>query len=220
MWHKYPSIQCPSVPPIVTTESRPTQGVPLFHKMKHILSGLVLLAILFTPTTSAPLERGHGALHRLSPHRGLSRRVRAAPAKQPQNLTFTPIHSGGVPLHVEYDASPQLQTSYFRFSATLLGLRLDDNVADVEWHDTQVPFRSADTYVGRHVVISTPESVVSVLQQWGVSQDDMPHYIRQNVHVADPDTGNQYQLVPDSNPEGSVFTDSSVIMISESPLKR
>jgi len=136
-------------------DGRAIQGVPLFRKMKHILSGLVLLAILFTPAISAPLERGHGALHRLSPHRGLSRRVRAAPAKRPQNLTFTPIHSGDVPVHVEYDASPQLQTSYFRFSATLLGLRLDDDIADAERHDTQVAFRWADTYVGRHVVIST-----------------------------------------------------------------
>lgn len=57
--------------------------------------------------------------------------------------------------------------------------------------------------------------MVRALQQRGVSQDDMPHYVRQNVHVADPDTGNQYQLVPDTNPEGPVSIDSGTIMISE-----
>ena len=129
--------------------------VPLFCKMKQSLSGLVLLATLFTPTISAPLERGHGMLHRLSPHHGLSRRIQAASEKRPLNLTFTPIRAGDVPVYVEYGASTQLQTSDFRFSATLLKLGLDDDTVDAERRDTQVAFRSADTYGGRHVVIST-----------------------------------------------------------------
>ena len=123
--------------------------------MKHSLSGLALLAILFTPTFSAPLERGHGVLHRLSPHRGLSRQIQAASAKRPLNLTFSPIRPGDVPVHVEYGASTQLQTSDFSFSASLLKLVLDDDIVDAEWRDTQVAFRSVDTYGGRQVVIST-----------------------------------------------------------------
>lgn len=57
--------------------------------------------------------------------------------------------------------------------------------------------------------------MVRALQQRGVSQDDMPQYVRQNVHVADPNTGNQYQLVPDNNREEPASADSSTILISE-----
>jgi len=117
-------------------------------------------------------------------------------------------------VHVEYGASTQWQTSDFSFSATLLKLVLDDDIVNAERRDTQVAFRSVDTYGGRQVVISTPDSVVRALQQKGVSQDDMPQYVRQNVHVADPDTGDQYQLVPDSNREGPASVDSSTIMIT------
>lgn len=58
-------------------------------------------------------------------------------------------------------------------------------------------------------------SLVQALQQRGVSQDNIPQYVRQNVHVADPNTGNQYQLVPNNNPEATVSTDTNTIMISE-----
>jgi hypothetical protein len=205
--------------------------------MKQFLSGLILLAILFiTPTISAPLEKGRSVLHRLSPHHELSRRIQAASENRPLNFTFTPTPSGDVPVQIEYGASMQPQTSGFRFSATLLKLGLDDDMVDAERRDTQFTFRSADTYGGRHVVISTrtypfsiafrsslnlfgcvlsADSVVRALQQRGVSQDDMPQYVRQNVHVADPNTGNQYQLVPDSDREEITSADSSTIMISE-----
>jgi hypothetical protein len=193
------------------TESDVPFEVPLFCKMKQFLSGLILLAILFiTPTISAPLEKGRSVLHRLSPHHELSRRIQAASENRPLNFTFTPTPSGDVPVQIEYGASMQPQTSGFRFSATLLKLGLDDDMVDAERRDTQFTFRSADTYGGRHVVISTPDSVVRALQQRGVSQDDMPQYVRQNVHVADPNTGNQYQLVPDSDREEITSADSSI----------
>ena len=63
--------------------------------------------------------------------------------------------------------------------------------------------------------VRSADPVVRALQQKGVSQDDMPRYVRQNMHVSDPDTGDQYQLVPDSNPEGRASTDSSTILIGE-----
>lgn len=59
------------------------------------------------------------------------------------------------------------------------------------------------------------DPVVWALQQKGVSQDEMPQYIRQNMYVTDSDTGDRYQLVPDSNQEESVSPNASSIMIGE-----
>ena len=51
--------------------------------------------------------------------------------------------------------------------------------------------------------------------QKGVSQDTIPQYVGQNVHVTDPASGDQYQLIPDNSPEKSVSTDSNDVTISE-----
>lgn len=132
--------------------------------MKNSFIGLVLLAILFTTTFSAPVEKGEGVLHHLSSHRGrrslhrgLSHRIRTTLAKQPLNLTITPVDSADDFVHVEYGASTQLQTSDSRFSATLSKLGRDDEIVGAERSsggDTQVVIRSPDTYGGRHVMIS------------------------------------------------------------------
>ncbi|KAN0082540.1 hypothetical protein V8E55_008335 [Tylopilus felleus] len=125
--------------------------------MKHSLSRLVVLAILFTLTISAPLERGHNVRHRLSPHRGVSRRIQAALGKRPLNLTFTPINAGDVPVRAGYGTSTQLLSTDFRFSATLSKLGRVGDMSTAErpsGGDAQIAIPSADTYGGRHVVIT------------------------------------------------------------------
>ena len=94
-------------------------------------------------------------LHRLSPHRGLSRRRQATRlAKRPLNLTFTPTNAGDAPMHIEYDVSTSLRTTDFTFSATLLNLGREGDADYASGRDAQVAIGSADTYEGRHVVIS------------------------------------------------------------------
>lgn len=147
--------------PLARTRASPsTLAKSLPPKMKHALSGLILLAIFFTLAMSAPFERGHGMLHRQSPHRGLSHRIQAAHGEQPPklNLSFTPVISGEIFVHhVQHEASTQLQTSDFRFEATFSKLRRDDDVVDAghpSVRDSQVALHSVDTYGGRLVVIS------------------------------------------------------------------
>lgn len=61
------------------------------------------------------------------------------------------------------------------------------------------------------------DSLSWVLHQRGISQDSIPQYVRQNVHVTDPKTGNRYQLVPENVLEGPALADSNPIMISKEP---
>lgn len=53
------------------------------------------------------------------------------------------------------------------------------------------------------------------LEKMGVSQGAIPQYVYQNVHVADPRTGDQYQLVPDSNSRVPISIDSRTVTIGE-----
>ncbi|KAF8443996.1 hypothetical protein L210DRAFT_3533419, partial [Boletus edulis BED1] len=207
--------RCDTYTPEYDTLYPPIERSAPFCKMKHSWSRLFLLSMLFTFTISAPLERGHGVKHRFFPHRGVSRRMHTVHAKRPLNLTFTPINWGDTPVHVEQDAPTQLQTSGIRFSATLSKLG-HDNMADAEppsWRDAQIAIGSTDThtYGSRHVVISASDPVVWALQQRGLSQDEIPHYICQNVLVTDPVTGDQYRFVLDGD---SVPMDSSTVMIT------
>ena len=144
--------------------------------MKNLFIGLVFLPILFTVTLSAPVEKGNRTRYRSSFRHGQSlrhrssHRILAAVATRPPNFTFTPVNSMEHSVHVEYGTSTYLEASYFRFSATLFKLGLDDETINAEhfWEgNTQTAIRSHDTHGAHHFMISisthlfTPASKLS-----------------------------------------------------------
>jgi len=56
--------------------------------------------------------------------------------------------------------------------------------------------RSTDAYEGRQVLVSSSDAMVQGLQAIGVTQDQVPQYLSQNLVATDSNTGNEYQLIP------------------------
>ncbi|KAF9235469.1 hypothetical protein BU15DRAFT_64824 [Melanogaster broomeanus] len=87
--------------------------------------------------------------------------------------------------------------------------------------------RSTDAYEGRRMFVSMRFSVLCIsrvademaqgLEAQGVPQDQFSQYLSQALQVTDPETGNGYQLIPDSSSTSPGPDDIGLIMGYEFP---